>query len=213
MILLRASLFVPFLFFYGIANAQENPEPVCRILEKHTPANDVAYQPGVDAYGRAVVPADLNAQVITVPDVIKIPLNIDLAERMGSLVEGLDLEVPLGMLEISQDGRVNYNGEDWSAPMAMLCAQSHKVIKEPEMVVKAGAETPVEDRLETQDVIKSSELENEVRNDVVQEIAPVVAIPPQDIVIEQLEVDPPVDSTPESDVIEGGEHREIFFNE
>lgn len=53
----------------------------CSRLIRHVPAPDVAYQPGVDAKGRAVAPADIpgsGAEAIPnlLPDVLEIPLTI-----------------------------------------------------------------------------------------------------------------------------------------
>lgn len=174
----------------------------CSLIEKHMPSDDAIYQPGVDVYGRAVAPATLNAQTIEVPDIIKVPLSINLAERLDSLVEGLDLEAPLGMLEIGQDGSVRYNGEDWSAPVATLCGHSHKVVEEP---VKPTEAEPVEDRLDEPDVIKSSQ--------TAIEVAPSTAIPPKDIMEEPEVEDIQTIEEEENDVIEGGDYREIFYNE
>ncbi|HTH15406.1 MAG TPA: hypothetical protein VL974_02030 [Magnetospirillum sp.] len=54
----------------------------CSRLIQHMPSADVAYQPGVDAQGRAVVPADVpgsGADAIgkLVPDVLEFPININ----------------------------------------------------------------------------------------------------------------------------------------
>ena len=186
----------------------EETDPLCKVVANHAPRSDVAYQAGVDAYGNAVVPADLNASGFQVPNVIKVPLNIDLAKRMAVLVDGIQLEAPLGMIEIHQDGRVRYNDQDWTAPVKTLCGQSHKVVDKVEQATvevnsPASIITPVQDGLQTQDAIRSSER--------VIEVVPTVAIPPQDVNIEQIEIDEPEDNT--NDVIEGGEYREIFYNE
>lgn len=54
----------------------------CSRLIRHVPAADVAYQPGVDARGRAVAPADMpgsgaNALPNLLPDVLEFPLTIN----------------------------------------------------------------------------------------------------------------------------------------
>jgi hypothetical protein len=188
------------------AKAEEKPA-ICKILETHQPQNDVAYQPGIDAYGRPVVPANLNsASTFKVPEIIKIPITIDLAERLNAVEDGVQLEAPLGMVEIHQDGRVRYNGEDWSQPVATLCGKSHKieVIEEKELI-NSSAQEPVSNGHKAEDGIKSSER--------VIEVEPTVAIPPQDVTIKQLEVDPPIEEEPESDILEGGDYREIYYNE
>jgi len=56
----------------------------CRKLVAHTPDADVAYQPGVDVNGNAVVSADLNGGYRNmVPEDITIPISVDLADRLG----------------------------------------------------------------------------------------------------------------------------------
>lgn len=205
------------IFFITSPAFANDKATVCRIIDNHVPQSDVAYQPGIDVYGNAVVPADINFNAFQVPNVIKVPLNIDLAERMNLLVDGLDLEAPLGMVEIYQDGRVRYNDQDWGAPMATLCGQSHKVVTvEEEMSVKATAQEPkiaIGNGLEAQDDIKSfPEVSKRVPETMI-EITPTVAVPPQDFNVEQIEVDPAPDETPQSDIIEGGEYREIYYNE
>lgn len=52
----------------------------CSRLIRHQPAPDVAYQPGVDAYGREVAPADLPGsagQVKLLPEVLQFNININ----------------------------------------------------------------------------------------------------------------------------------------
>jgi len=57
----------------------------CRRLVAHAPAPDVAYRAGVDVRGKAVVPADLGGQAtIDLPEVIEIPLTVDVARRLGA---------------------------------------------------------------------------------------------------------------------------------
>ena len=56
----------------------------CERLVRHEPAPDVAYQPGVDAHGRPVVPADLGGgQQIQLPDVIYIPIEVLIQDKYG----------------------------------------------------------------------------------------------------------------------------------
>ena len=59
-------------------------EADCRLLTRHEPAPDVAYQPGVDVHGRAVAPADLGGHVpIEIPSTFTIDIDVFLAERLG----------------------------------------------------------------------------------------------------------------------------------
>jgi hypothetical protein len=56
----------------------------CQHLVAHTPADDVAFTPGVDVNGNAVVPADLGGGygMITAPDEVTIDIRVDLADRL-----------------------------------------------------------------------------------------------------------------------------------
>lgn len=207
-------LFIFSMVIFSMSSYADEKQAVCKILERNTAHNGAAYQAGVDAYGRAVVPADLNAAPpAQVPNVIKVPLNINLAKRMNLLVDGAKLDTPFGMLEIYQDGRVLYNDQEWGSSIATLCGQSHEVLtdkitEEKSMIgapTESFAKEVVGDGLAAQDVIKSPER--------MIEVAPSVAIPPQDVNIEQIAVDPPDEEVPESDIIEGGEYREIYYNE
>ena len=110
------------------AQAQENSPAACKLIPDK---NNVVYQAGVDVDGNAVVPADLNAnhQLGDILNVVKVPLEFDLAQRIGGLnTQGVDLDTTLGMLEIHQSGRVLYNGQDITKPVMTICAKSHKEV-------------------------------------------------------------------------------------
>lgn len=83
----------------------------CARLVTHVAAADVNYRPGVDVNGNAVAPADLNAQPrIAVPEVISIPVTIDLATDLG--IDTPFLARPtVGEVRITRDGRVSFNGQ------------------------------------------------------------------------------------------------------
>lgn len=99
--------------------------PECRVLPEHRAAADVAYKPGVDVKGKAVVPADVNASPLGTDQTIVVPLTIDLAQRLqGMNVPGLNMETTLGFLEFSPDGRVIYNGQDLTSQVHVLCGES-----------------------------------------------------------------------------------------
>ena len=86
-------------------------ESDCSRLVTHVAAADVAYRPGVDVNGNAVAPADLNAQPqISVPDVISIPVTIDLATNLGINTPFL-ARPTVGEVQITRDGRVSFNGQ------------------------------------------------------------------------------------------------------
>ncbi len=85
----------------------------CARLVEHVPAPDLAYQPGVDAYGRAVAPAELNsAAQIQAPETLHIPIEIDLFDRFGipanpALYES---DIPIGEV-IYRDDRLTFEGQ------------------------------------------------------------------------------------------------------
>ena len=83
----------------------------CSQLVTHVASSDVSYRPGVDVNGNAVEPADLNAQPqISVPDVISIPVTIDLATNLGINTPFL-ARPTVGEVQITRDGRVSFNGQ------------------------------------------------------------------------------------------------------
>lgn len=94
------------------AQAQQAGQPVrivitkvdCSRLLRHVPAPDVAYQPGVDARGNTVAPADIpgsGADAIPglVPEVLEIPLTIKpLAGKAYATHGTADAEATLGTI-------------------------------------------------------------------------------------------------------------------
>lgn len=107
----------------------------CQALVKHVPDADVAYQPGIDVRGKAVVPADLPPEQggvvpLTLPQEITIPLTVDLmsflnlnnAALPASAMKRNDLQ--LGTLTIKGD-QVLYNGQPLTNTqqdnLAVLC--------------------------------------------------------------------------------------------
>jgi hypothetical protein len=117
--------FVVLVLFSVSAHAQNesNIPPECRLLPDHKSQADVAYKPGVDVKGKAVVPADINAVPMIDTDVVVVPLSINLARQIGHSIPGLQLEGNLGYLEIGKDGRVIYNGQDWTSQVHVLCGK------------------------------------------------------------------------------------------
>lgn len=150
------SVFVLLLFWTpAVSLAQQEAEviaPECRLLPDHKAAADVEYKPGVDIHGKAVVPADINAGPMGDAQTIVVPLTVDLAERLQGLnVPGLAMESTLGFLEISPEGRVNYNGRDLTPQVYVLCGR-----KGAESLPKpAGEVVSPSDRQKTPDVLES----------------------------------------------------------
>ena len=110
-------VFIVLLSFWKVistAGAQSTVtinEADCSRLVTHMSSSDVSYTPGVDVHGNAVVPADLNAQTqIKVPDVISIPVTIDLASNLGVTTRFLARST-VGEVKVSSDGRVTFNGQ------------------------------------------------------------------------------------------------------
>ena len=90
----------------------------CRRLVQHQPAPGVAYQPGVDARGRKVAPADINAAPqIRVPETITFDAAADL-RRFGIPASSplFQPNVHVGRVDVQQDGRVFFNGERLGNP-------------------------------------------------------------------------------------------------
>jgi len=82
------------------------------------------YKPGVDAYGKPVVPAEgTEAQrQYTVPERVDIPLDVNILQAVGLTPQaGLDLKANLGTLTVLQGGQTFYNGQDQSATVNSYC--------------------------------------------------------------------------------------------
>ncbi len=133
--LVRVPLFAAALLAAAQARAHEEKAEVtiaradCARLVEHVPAPDVAYRPGVDAYGRAVAPADLNGAVqIPVPETLHIPIEIDLLARFGIPANPAlyDADIPLGEV-VYRNGRLSFNGQplqdEASAELTRRCQE------------------------------------------------------------------------------------------
>jgi hypothetical protein len=123
-------IFAVFLVILAPAHAQTTlqiTESDCSQLVTHVASSDVSYRPGVDVNGNAVAPADLNAQPqIAVPDVISIPVTIDLATNLGINTPFLTRPT-VGEVQITRDGRVTFNcqpiGGSAQQELAKRCQQ------------------------------------------------------------------------------------------
>ena len=89
----------------------------CERLVRHEPAPDVAYQPGVDAHGRPVVPADLGGSQIQLPDVIYIPIEVLLQEAFNIPANSVlyQATAEVGVAEL-RGNQVYYQGQLLSDP-------------------------------------------------------------------------------------------------
>ena len=101
----------------------------CARLVAHVPDPDVAYQPGVDVYGREVAPADLGgAPRIELPETILIDIEIDLLERFGIPANPALYDPDAEVGEVAyRDGRFTFNGQplqdEAQAELAARCQE------------------------------------------------------------------------------------------
>jgi hypothetical protein len=116
---------------------------VCQQVTRHVPDASVAYQPGVDANGKKVAPADINASPLnnTLINQVAIKLENDTAATFGlksptMVPPGGGAPVPLvqGTTEIGyvtfKDNKAYLNGKPLDAgqqdQLAVLCIQREK---------------------------------------------------------------------------------------
>lgn len=104
-------------------------EADCDRLVTHVASSDVAYTPGVDVKGGAVASADLNAQPqIAVPEVVSIPVTIDLATNLGIQTPFL-ARPTVGEVQVTRDGRVTFNGQPITSEAEDELAKRCQVVK------------------------------------------------------------------------------------
>jgi hypothetical protein len=105
----------------------------CARLVAHVPGPDVAYEPGVDVYGREVAPADLGgAPRIELPETILIDIEIDLQARFGIPVDPTlyDPDAEVGEV-VYRDGRFTFNGQPLQdEAQAELAARCQEIVRE-----------------------------------------------------------------------------------
>lgn len=132
---IRVPLFVAALLAAAPVPAHEKKAEVtitradCARLVAHIPASDVAYKPGVDAYGRTVAPADLDGGAqFPVPETLHIPIEIDLLDRFGipAHPDLYESDIPLGEV-VYRNGRLSFNGQplqnEAAAELSRRCQQ------------------------------------------------------------------------------------------
>lgn len=88
---------------------------ICAALTEHVPAPDAAFQPGVDARGGAVAPADLPAVGGFSFDEVSLQLTVDLRKRLGIKLDDtlFTQGTELGYVTV-RGGKAYFNG----APLA-----------------------------------------------------------------------------------------------
>jgi hypothetical protein len=116
------------LFAFPAVAQDASFEVLCRTLPDAQAVSDVEYTPGVDVNGKAVVPADINALNATVPDVINIPVTVDLVQKYSLMnMQGVELKPDVSNIAIHKDGRVTYNGQDISKQTYSVCAKNVEI--------------------------------------------------------------------------------------
>ena len=103
----------------------------CARLVAHVPDPDMAYQPGVDVYGRAVAPADLGgAPRVELPETVLIDIEVDLLARFGIPANEVlfDPDAEVGEV-VYRDGRFTFNGQPLQdQAQAELAARCQKIV-------------------------------------------------------------------------------------
>ena len=179
----------------------QDKSAICHFLKQHQSVKGAAYEPGVDAYGNAVIPADINASP-AIPETIIVPLEIDLAQQLqGTPINGLNLEAPLGNIEIRTDGKVMMGNDNVTTKTHEWCGTP---VPEPlDEVAEEVAEPPMEEKTSENSDIS---LENDVNSELeVIEVEPKTPILPQEVTQPAAEPD---------EIISGGEYRDFTgYNE
>ncbi len=107
------------------------PRDCAHLVTEHVPADEVAFQPGLDVRGHPVAPADLPSSArLRLPETIEIALDFPLRDllRARNFPPGLDGAVQLGWLV--WDGRsFTYNGQPLGDPaLAALAAACRRIV-------------------------------------------------------------------------------------
>ncbi|HOO82076.1 MAG TPA: hypothetical protein PK513_06210 [Alphaproteobacteria bacterium] len=117
------------VFFVPVAALAQDASlaVICKALPNYKTPAGVEYVQGVEG----VVPADLNPLKAPMLDVVKIPIDVMLAERFQSVKIPSDLELQpnVAMISIYRDGRVEYNGQDVSGQAYSLCGKSVGIVE------------------------------------------------------------------------------------
>jgi hypothetical protein len=106
----------------------------------HVPRADVVHTPDTSPFGltkgsdkiggKDSLVKPKNDGAITIPEIIYIPVTIDMAERYGlSVPAGIELESTLGMMEIYKDGKILYDGKDISGNIKDECDDFDRVLE------------------------------------------------------------------------------------
>ncbi|WP_435641852.1 hypothetical protein [Micavibrio aeruginosavorus] len=161
-------------FFATNANAYDNI--VCGTRAGFVGDGSANYKPGVDAHGKSVAPADLSPQMPGMGEVIRVPMTVNLEQRLSKMLPaGTELKADAGLVEIYRDGRVLYNGVDITTQTNTLCREKPVVEKAPPKKKVKKVEAPI---VEAEPVAADAVAEPAVEpQPIMQESAPVAAEP------------------------------------
>lgn len=119
--------------------AQDKPEGWCgTVPPKHVPAADVEYKAGLDAYGHAVVPADLprsGPKLVDMEQGVLLDMRLPVDPYVNKDNYNADLSdtrVRPGMMKVTKDGVYSASGEKLEPPVAGPC-----IFPAPEQEVEA----------------------------------------------------------------------------
>ncbi len=119
-----ASIFTPVCMEHKLRSTLD--DGFCRRAVEYQKPVGVDYDAGVDVTGKPVVEADLNKSPVQMPDVVRIPVTIDLAQYLG--LPGTTAKETYAVLgELAyENGAFSYNGEPLdgkaSESLRKLCA-------------------------------------------------------------------------------------------
>ena len=117
--------FFQFFIFMNIARADDinTTHSFCQLLPNYKEAPGVEYQPGVDAHGQFVAPADITGQpALRNFDSVEIPVEANLVRQFGvDVPPGTQLKPDVALISIHKNGQVDYNGQDISKQAHELC--------------------------------------------------------------------------------------------
>ena len=120
--------FAIFIIYSAGAQTVSVTKDDCAQLVAHAPNQDDTYQPGVDAYGRKVLPADLGGSIqIKAPPDFSIPITVDLQKSLGLPVDPAQFQTQnftVGTVKF-KNGRAYFNDQplqsEQAAKLSALC--------------------------------------------------------------------------------------------
>jgi len=109
----------------NIPTSYDTAQLLCQSMLMLNSIKGPDYQPGIDAYGNPVVPAEGNQPAISAPKAIEIPITMDMAKHFGiTTPNGTEMNTEVAKLSIMNDGKIMYNGQDISGKVNAFCNQA-----------------------------------------------------------------------------------------